>query len=95
MLDGLPIGTIVIREDGLVTKTRMKVIGPGQPNKAIDADGAIGPEIVRIERHESRGLHYSRDYPETLAEARDTVLVPGAEGAWRGSRAPAAATSRA
>jgi len=48
--------------------------------------------IVRcaLERHESRGLHYSRDYPETLAEARDTVLVPGADGAWRAQRAPTA-----
>ncbi|MEN6630333.1 MAG: L-aspartate oxidase, partial [Sulfuricella sp.] len=27
-------------------------------------------------RHESRGLHYSRDYPEMLAEAKNTVLVP-------------------
>jgi L-aspartate oxidase len=27
-------------------------------------------------RHESRGLHYSRDYPETLPEAKSTVLVP-------------------
>jgi len=25
-------------------------------------------------RHESRGLHYSRDYPDLLPEARDTVL---------------------
>jgi len=25
-------------------------------------------------RHESRGLHFSRDYPELLSEARDTVL---------------------
>jgi L-aspartate oxidase len=25
-------------------------------------------------RHESRGLHYSRDYPGLLAEAKDTVL---------------------
>jgi len=25
-------------------------------------------------RHESRGLHFSRDYPGLLAEARDTVL---------------------
>jgi L-aspartate oxidase len=34
--------------------------------------------IVRcaMTRRESRGLHFSRDYPETLAEARDTVLVP-------------------
>ena len=34
--------------------------------------------IVRsaMARHESRGLHYSRDYPQTLAEARDTVLNP-------------------
>jgi len=28
------------------------------------------------QRHESRGLHASRDYPELLAEARNTVLVP-------------------
>lgn len=27
-------------------------------------------------RQESRGLHFSRDYPETLAEARPTILVP-------------------
>jgi len=27
-------------------------------------------------RHESRGLHYSRDYPDMLPEARNTVLVP-------------------
>ncbi len=29
-------------------------------------------------RHESRGLHYSRDYPQTEAVARPTVLVPPA-----------------
>ena len=29
-----------------------------------------------IERKESRGLHYTLDYPEPLAEARDTVLAP-------------------
>ena len=27
-------------------------------------------------RRESRGLHYSRDYPETLSSAQDTVLTP-------------------
>ncbi len=27
-------------------------------------------------RHESRGLHYSRDYPSLLPEARNTVLQP-------------------
>ncbi len=34
--------------------------------------------IVRsaLSRHESRGLHYTTDYPEMLADARDTVLVP-------------------
>jgi L-aspartate oxidase len=34
--------------------------------------------IVRsaLHRKESRGLHYTLDYPETLAEAADTVLVP-------------------
>ncbi len=34
--------------------------------------------IVRsaLARHESRGLHYTLDYPKTLAVAKDTVLVP-------------------
>ena len=34
--------------------------------------------IVRsaLARHESRGLHYILDYPETDLIARDTVLVP-------------------
>ena len=34
--------------------------------------------IVRSaqQRKESRGLHYSRDYPYTLPEARPTILVP-------------------
>jgi L-aspartate oxidase len=34
--------------------------------------------IIRsaLSRHESRGLHYTLDYPEMLPEARDTVLVP-------------------
>src|SRR5690606_17453383 len=34
--------------------------------------------IVRsaLERHESRGLHFSRDYPDTLPEAIPTVLEP-------------------
>jgi len=34
--------------------------------------------IVRsaLMRRESRGLHFSIDYPDTLPEARDTVLVP-------------------
>jgi L-aspartate oxidase len=36
--------------------------------------------IVRsaLARKESRGLHYSRDYPDMLPEARDTVLNPDA-----------------
>ncbi|MGB7374216.1 L-aspartate oxidase [Pontixanthobacter sp.] len=29
-----------------------------------------------LERRESRGLHYTLDYPETAEAARDTVLVP-------------------
>ena len=34
--------------------------------------------IVRsaLKRQESRGLHYTLDYPETAAEAVDTILVP-------------------
>ena len=34
--------------------------------------------IIRsaLSRHESRGLHFTLDYPKTVAEADDTVLVP-------------------
>jgi L-aspartate oxidase len=34
--------------------------------------------IIRsaLSRHESRGLHYTLDYPKTAAEAKDTILVP-------------------
>jgi L-aspartate oxidase len=32
-----------------------------------------------MRRRESRGLHYSRDYPEQLAEAKNTVLTPGGQ----------------
>ena len=34
--------------------------------------------IIRsaLSRHESRGLHYTLDYPEMLAEAKDTILIP-------------------
>jgi L-aspartate oxidase len=47
--------------------------------------------IVRsaLARHESRGLHFSRDYPQTLPKALDTVLTPDASAA-----ASAAATAR-
>jgi L-aspartate oxidase len=30
-----------------------------------------------LARHESRGLHYSKDYPETLERAVPTILSPG------------------
>lgn len=29
-----------------------------------------------MERKESRGLHYTLDYPDMLPEALDTILVP-------------------
>jgi L-aspartate oxidase len=34
--------------------------------------------IIRsaLSRHESRGLHYTLDFPDMAAEARDTILVP-------------------
>ncbi|MHA5694463.1 FAD-binding protein, partial [Pseudomonas aeruginosa] len=34
--------------------------------------------IIRsaMQRRESRGLHYTLDYPDLLPEARDTILVP-------------------
>ena len=49
--------------------------------------------IVRsaLARRESRGLHFNRDYPATLAEARDTVLAPPAAVAAPEPRPAAAA----
>jgi L-aspartate oxidase len=37
--------------------------------------------IVRSarQRHESRGLHYTTDYPQTAPEPRDTILYPAQE----------------
>jgi len=32
--------------------------------------------LSAMQRHESRGLHYTLDYPELLPEARDTILAP-------------------
>jgi len=34
--------------------------------------------IIRsaLARHESRGLHYTLDFPELLPDPKDTVLVP-------------------
>jgi L-aspartate oxidase len=41
--------------------------------------------IVRsaLARKESRGLHFSRDFPDTAAEPRDTVMIPGVNAAAR------------
>ncbi len=43
-------------------------------------------------RHESRGLHFSRDHPEALAKARDTVLDPDAGPSAKAPLARAAGT---
>jgi len=43
-------------------------------NLALVADLAIRSAQ---QRKESRGLHYSTDYPDMLPEARDTILTPG------------------
>lgn len=31
-----------------------------------------------LARHESRGLHFSKDFPQTLSEAKPTILTPAA-----------------
>jgi L-aspartate oxidase len=43
--------------------------------------------IVRsaLMRKESRGLHYSRDYPDTWTVSYPTILTPQAEGNVEGS----------
>ncbi len=42
-------------------------------NLVLSADLIVQSALAR---HESRGLHYSKDYPETLPKAVPTVLVP-------------------
>mgnify|MGYP003682970713 FL=1 len=46
----------------------------------------IAELIIRcaLSRQESRGLHYTLDYPELMEEAKDTLIVPGnyASDAW-------------
>src|SRR5439155_23712201 len=46
--------------------------------------------IVRsaLARPESRGLHFSRDFPQTLPAARDTVLDPAVVEGRAGHRQP-------
>ena len=47
-----------------------------------DAGKSLHDLIIQsaIRRKESRGLHYTLDYPETLTEPVDTVLVPPSFG---------------
>jgi L-aspartate oxidase len=42
-------------------------------NLVLTADLIVQSALLR---HESRGLHFSRDYPQQLAPARDTILYP-------------------
>ncbi len=42
-------------------------------NLVMNADLIVQSALLR---HESRGLHFSKDYPEMLAEPRPTVLTP-------------------
>ncbi len=44
-------------------------------NLVLAADLIVQSALLR---HESRGLHFSKDYPHTLSEARPTILTPPA-----------------
>ena len=44
-------------------------------NLVLSADLIVQSALAR---HESRGLHYSKDYPETLPDAASTILTPPA-----------------
>jgi len=46
-------------------------------NLVLSADLIVQSALAR---HESRGLHYSKDYPDTLPDAIPTVLMPPALG---------------
>ena len=52
----------------------LKLVGASHPQGARLTDLIV--QSARA-RHESRGLHFSRDYPEMLDEALPTILVPG------------------
>jgi L-aspartate oxidase len=42
-------------------------------NLVLSADLIVQSALAR---HESRGLHFSKDYPETLPTASSTILTP-------------------
>ena len=42
-------------------------------NLVLSADLIVQSALAR---HESRGLHFSKDYPDTLLQAEATVLTP-------------------
>ena len=67
-----------MRESPVKTLAREEMLPIFQPEKARDPDFMVASLIVEsaMLRKESRGLHFTLDYPETDEVARDTVLVP-------------------
>jgi L-aspartate oxidase len=81
----------LVRSDAQLARAARRIHGLQQTNDEALAAGKtrlstlelrnllqVAALIVRsaMQRHESRGLHFNRDHPDTLAEARPTVLSP-------------------
>ena len=47
--------------------------------RVMRAQALVGRDLIirsALSRHESRGLHYTLDFPDLASDAVDTVLVP-------------------
>ena len=66
-----------------VTPGEYKSRGRGLTLRFGTAKSPFGEALIvrsALMRHESRGLHYSRDYPQTLPVSFPTVLIRGMRG---------------
>ena len=60
----------------LATNAAMVLAKPAGTNPRALAEALVAELTIKcaLARHESRGIHFNLDYPETAGAARDTIL---------------------